>query len=81
MVKNRPAMREAWFDPCVRKIPWRREWLLTPVFWPGEVHGLHGLWCHKESDRTKQLSLHCDDKTNFHISYGSSFQTTKWLRT
>ena len=31
------------------KIPWRREQLLTPVFWPGEVHGLkswtkfHGL--------------------------------------
>ena len=24
------------FDPWVRKIPWRREWLPTPVFWPGE---------------------------------------------
>ena len=22
------------------KIPWRREWLPTPVFWPGEFHGL-----------------------------------------
>ena len=24
-----------WFDPWVRKIPWRREWLPTP----GESHG------------------------------------------
>ena len=29
----------------VGKIPWRREWLPTPVFWPGEfmdciVHGV-----------------------------------------
>ena len=23
-------------DPLVRKIPWGREWLLTPVFLPGE---------------------------------------------
>ena len=26
--------------PWVGKIPWRREWLPTPVFWPGEFHGL-----------------------------------------
>ena len=27
------------FDPWVRKISWRREWLPTPVFLPGESHG------------------------------------------
>ena len=27
------------FDPCVGKIPWRRERLPTPVLWPGESHG------------------------------------------
>ena len=35
MVKNLPAnagdMRH-WFDPWIRKIPWRREWQPTPVF-------------------------------------------------
>ena len=36
LVKNPPAMRETW----VGKIPWRREWLPTPVFWPGDFHGL-----------------------------------------
>jgi len=25
MVKNLPAMQEIGFDPCVGKIPWRRE--------------------------------------------------------
>ena len=27
------------FDPWVRKMPWRRAWQPTPVFWPEEVHG------------------------------------------
>ena len=28
------------FDPWVRKILWRREWLPTPVLLPGESHRL-----------------------------------------
>ena len=39
MVKNLPAI----WDICIRsldgKIPWKREWLPTPVFLPGESHG------------------------------------------
>ena len=36
--------RRPGFDPWVGKIPWRREMLPTPVFWPGEFHGLvHGI--------------------------------------
>ena len=31
------------FDSWVGKIPRRREWLPTPVFWPGESHGLRSL--------------------------------------
>ena len=31
------------FDPCVRKIPWRRPWQPTPVFLPGESHGQRSL--------------------------------------
>ena len=33
--------------------PWRRERLPTPVFWPGEFHGLYSLLGHKESDTTE----------------------------
>ena len=29
----------------------------TPVFWPGEFHGLYSPWGHKESDTTERLSL------------------------
>ena len=42
MVKNLPAIRPV-FDPWVGKIPWRREQLPTPVFWPGEFHGQRSL--------------------------------------
>ena len=45
------------FDPWVGKIPWRRQRLPTPVFWPGEFHGLYRPWGCKESDMTEQLSL------------------------
>ena len=53
LVKNPPAMWETW----VGKIPWRRERLLTPVFRPGEFHGLYSPWGRKESDTTERLSL------------------------
>ena len=36
MVKNPPGMWETWFNPWVGKIPWRRTWQPTPVFFPGE---------------------------------------------
>ena len=32
--------------PAFGKIPWRR--LPTPVFWPGEFHGLYSPWGCKE---------------------------------
>ena len=33
----------AWFNPWVRKIPWRRKWQPTPVFLPGKCHGQRSL--------------------------------------
>ena len=49
------------FDSGVRKIPWRREWLPTPVFLPGKSQGQRSLvgyspWGCKESDTVEQLS-------------------------
>ena len=62
MVKNPPAMQETVFNPWVGKIPWRREWQPTPVFWPGEFHELRSLvryspWGCKESDTTERSTL------------------------
>ena len=31
------------FNPWVGKVPWRRKWQPTPVFLPGESHGLRSL--------------------------------------
>ena len=68
VVKNLPAMQETACNagdsgsvPGSGRFPLRREWLATPVFWPGEsqrqrsleatVHGVA-----KESDTTLQLN-------------------------
>ena len=54
--------RRLRFDPWVRKIPWRREWLPSPVFLPGEFHGQRSLagysqWGCKKADTTERLTL------------------------
>ena len=41
--KNLPACSSPGFSPWIGKIPWRREWLPTPVFLPGEFHGQRSL--------------------------------------
>ena len=51
-------MQETQVQSLVGKIPWRREWLPTPVFLPGEFHGQRSLvgyspWGHKETDMIK----------------------------
>ena len=49
-------------NPWVGKIPWRREMLPTPVFWPREFYGLYSPWGCKESDTTERLSLSLIDR-------------------
>ena len=44
VVKNLPAnVGDARFDPWAGKIPWRRKWLLAPVFLLGESYGQRSL--------------------------------------
>ena len=52
LIKNLPAMWETW----VRSLGWEAPLLPTPVFWPGEFHGLYSPWGCKELDMTEQLS-------------------------
>ena len=63
------------FDPCIRKIPWRRERLPTPVFLPGEFHGHRSLagyspWDHIELDTTERLT-HMHTHNEFGITWSS----------
>ena len=71
------------FNPWVGKIPWRRERLPPPVFWPGEFHGLYSPWGRKESDfhfhfhqcYNKLLQIQCHD-TDL-LLYSSRSQRSK----
>ena len=58
MVKMCLQCRRLGFEPWVRKIPWGREWLPTPVLLPREFHGQRSLAGYspkgpKELDMTK----------------------------
>ena len=62
-----------WFDPWVRKIPWRRKWQPTPVLLPRKFYGWRSLvgyspWDRKDSDTTEWLSL-----TSLYMSIPNSF--------
>ena len=64
--------RRSGFSPWVWKIPWRREWLPSPVFLPGEFHGQsrtlvgYSPWGHKELNMAKQLSILSYTHTHTH---------------
>ena len=64
MVKNPPAnagdVRDMGLIPGSGRFPWRRKWLPTSVFLPGEFHGQRNLvsyspWDHTESDTTEMI--------------------------
>ena len=55
-------------DPWVEKIPWRREWLPTPVFLPGESHG----------QRSLVATFHWLTKSRTRLSNSLTIQVQKW---
>ena len=63
------------FDPWVRKIPWRRKWQPTLVFFPEKSRGQRSLVGysprgHKESDITECMHTHTHTHTHTHkLSY------------
>ena len=62
MIKSCLQCGSHGFDPWVREIYWRREWLPTPVFLPGKLHGQRTLadyspLDHKELDTDTFPSL------------------------
>ena len=51
--------RRPGLNPRVTKIPWRREWLPTPVFLPGEERHGHKLqWVTKNQTRLSGTHTH-----------------------
>ena len=63
MVKNLPAMWETQSRSLDGEDPLEKGMQPTPVFLPGEVHEQrslvgYGPWDAKESDTTKEVSMH-----------------------
>ena len=50
----------SWEDPLEKGNTGEYCRLRTPVFWPGEFHGLYSPWGHKESDTSEQLHVDVD---------------------
>ena len=84
--------RRCRLNPWVGKIPWRRKWQPTPVFFPGKSHGQRSLvscspWCCQVSDMTEQLNTHAHTilcltcsmflKYQFHMTVRSALSSTK----
>ena len=71
------------------KRPWRREWLPTPEFWPGEFHGQRNLagyspWGSQQVDMTEWLSLtHSDYHSNMYLLLvmGHLKEAPVWINT
>ena len=57
LVKSPPTMWETWIQSLFWEDPLEKEKATTPVFWPGEFHGLYSPWSCNESDSTEKLSL------------------------
>ena len=57
LVKSLLQCGRPGFNPWVGKITRRRERLPSPVFQPGEFHGLYSPWSHIESDWTEWLEM------------------------
>ena len=49
-------MQETWVQPLGWKDPLEEGKATTPVFWPGDFHGLYSPWDRKELDMTERLS-------------------------
>ena len=67
--KNLPVCRRPRFSSWVGKIPWRLEWLSTPVFLPGKSHeqkNRRAWWATVHGAAKSQTQL---SNKHFHFSY------------
>ena len=64
--------------PGFGRFPWRREGLPTPVFWPGEFHGLCSPWGRRESN-TAERSLLQNIGLPLCLSWSDFYFQVTWL--
>ena len=67
LVKNLPAMLETWVRSVGWEDPWIKERIPTPIFWPGESHGLYIHGVLKSRSRLNNFHFHPSSLKNvFH---------------
>ena len=72
LLNNPPVMRQTWVWSLGWEDPLEKGKATTPVFWPGEFHGLYSPWGRKELDTTEWLS------TSSSCANATSLGTTLW---
>ena len=65
-VKNLPEMQETLVQSLGWKIPWRRKWLPTAVFLPGEFLGQRSLVGYSHEVAKSQTRMLRDQHFHFH---------------
>ena len=72
--------RRPRFNPWVRKIPWRKEWLPTPVFMPGESHGQRSLVGYSSCMGSQRVrhNWQSDFHFLFILNWGFTFFKRSW---
>ena len=81
VLKNPSANRRLGFDLWVGKIPWRREWQPTPIFFPGKPHGQRSLvgcspWGYNlatEQQKQPGFNAYCPRLTSWALHPGRHF--------
>ena len=73
-VKHLSQCRRRRFNPWVRKTPWKRKWLPTPVFLPGEFHGQRSLVdCSPRGHKRVRHELATKQQYMYHTKYMSIY--------
>ena len=72
-------------NPWVRKLPWRRKWQPTPVFFLGKFHEQRSLvgyspWGHKDLDTTEHTHIHLSIRPSIHPSFLYIRKCTMYIR-
>ena len=77
LIKNPPAVWRPGFNPWIGKIPWRRERLPTPVFWPGEFDTTE--WLTLSHFQFLPSKITAQDKRAHFFFAASHVSQFKWL--
>ena len=74
LVKNPPAMQETWVQSLGWDDPWRRESLPTPIFLPGEFHGLQSMGLQRVGQDWATFTFFCSYQASTHLRSSSTLE-------